>query len=200
MNTPEQAIAVAARQSAHGPRYGTGECLMRVHDAYGVPSDGTHDAATAWLRSRFKHPKPADAGARPAWLAGIPRGALLYWTGGTHGYGHIAICAGHGMMWSTDIRRPGYFDLVPIEEVQRLWRLELVGWAEDVDGVHVFTPPHPHPLVRAVVHAAPGLERRRAMERLAAHGAPKPAGQARAWLRADDNKRRILDSLHGLVS
>lgn len=193
VNTPEQALAVCANQSAHGPRFGTGECLRQVRTAYGVPSDGTPDAATAWLRAKAKHAAPAD-------LATIPRGAVLFWTGGTHGFGHVAIAAGHGMMWSTDIRRPGYFDLVPIADVARLWRLTFVGWAEDVDGAHVFTPRPAHPLIRAVIHAAPGEERRAAMQRLADHGNPKAAGQARAWLRADANRQRILSTLHKAVS
>jgi hypothetical protein len=189
----ETAIAHCAHQSAHGPRFGTGECQRQTRRAYQVESNGTPDASTDWSLSEYQHRPPAD-------LRTIPRGALLAWTGGTHGHGHRAICAGNGLMWSTDSRRPGYYDLVPIEEPAKRWGLKFVGWTEDIDGVHVFTPPHPHPLVKAAVHAEPGDERRAAMQRLAENGPPRLAAKARVWLKADQDKHRILTDLHRVVT
>lgn len=190
--SPEQAIANAANQSAHGPTYGVGECLWRVHDAYGVPSNGTHDAAAMWAASTAKH------GQTDPHL--IPRGAPVFWTGGTHGYGHVAIGAGAGRCWSTDILRPGRFDLVDIDLIRRQWGLRLVGWTEDIDGVHVFTPRQPHPLVKAALDATPGPARVAAMQRLAAHGQPAMAAKARVWLKAHANQARVVGDFRQAVS
>jgi hypothetical protein len=119
------AIIAARTQSQNGPQFGEGECLMRVHDCYGIgalfPS-----AAAGWTGARMKHPT-ADP-------AVIPRGYPVWWTGGSHGFGHVAIAAGNGMCWSSDIRRIGFFDLVPIDEIHAKWGLTLVGWTEDLNG------------------------------------------------------------------
>jgi len=133
-NTPEQAIANAAAQSVNGPVYGSGQCLMRVRLAYGVTTT-IPNAAASWAASTHKHPTTDPAS--------IPRGVPIYWTGGSHGYGHVAIATGDGNCWSTDIRRTGYFDLVPITEIHAKWGLTLVGWTDDVNGVVVNTTEDP---------------------------------------------------------
>ncbi|RNL63659.1 hypothetical protein EFK50_07910 [Nocardioides marmoriginsengisoli] len=107
-------------------------CLKMVRGCYGVPAKA-EDAATAWADAEHRHPE-----ANP--LA-IPYGAPVFWTGGSKGHGHIAISTGNGECWSTDIKRPGYFDHVRIAEIERKWGLKLVGWAEDVNGVRIWTAP-----------------------------------------------------------
>jgi hypothetical protein len=140
--TPAQAAAACARQSTRGPSFGIGECKLRVRLAYNVPSDGSPSAAVAWTRTQYRHPVPAD-------LASIPDGALLWWTGGSHGFGHVAIKWGTvrgadgrfaAACWSTDLRRAGRFDRVPVADVHARWGLTLAGWSEDIDGVRVLTP------------------------------------------------------------
>lgn len=128
--TIEAAIAACAAQSAHGPAFGKNECQMRVRLAYRVPSDGTPTAAADWHNSKRKH-----ATANPY---AVPRGGVLAWTGGSTGAGHRAIATGDGRCWSTDIRRIGHFDLVPISEIHARWGLTFVGWTEDIDGVTVW--------------------------------------------------------------
>jgi hypothetical protein len=64
----------------------------------------------------------------------VPRGYPVFWSGGSAGHGHIAIAAGDGACWSTDIRRPGYFDRVPIDEIRTAWGLTLLGWTTDLNG------------------------------------------------------------------
>lgn len=132
--TPREALQAARDQSAHGPRFGVNECKMRTRLLYGIPSDGSPSAAAAWVRCRFKHTPTTP-------LRDIPKGALVWWLGGAAGHGHVALYAGGGQVWSTDIDRPGYFDLVPVLEVARRWpSLTLVGWSEDIDGVRVIRP------------------------------------------------------------
>ena len=61
----------------------------------------------------------------------------VFWEGGSASHGHIAISAGNGFCWSTDIRRTGFMDRVPIDEIHAKWGLTLLGWTEDINGVTV---------------------------------------------------------------
>lgn len=121
------------RSKSHTPTSAVGMCLREVRECFGVPSDGTPDAATAWLNAEHKH---HETDPRK-----IPRNVPVFWTGGSHGHGHIAISTGWlGRCWSTDIERPGYFDRVDIALIGGRWGLTLVGWTEDLDGVRVYKP------------------------------------------------------------
>lgn len=175
--TVNEALSAAHEQSRYGPTFGTNECKMRTRLLYAVPSDGTPDATAAWHATDHKH----DIGDVDA----IPRGALVWWLGGTPtrsnpaGHGHVAICAGSGRVWSTDIKRPGRFDLVDIEVISASWpRLRLVGWSEDIDGVRVIAAPRP---------LDGRLARARALLRVIAREGITPTRRARA--------RRALDAL-----
>ncbi len=127
--TPAQALTAARTQSRYGPAFGVGECKRRVRELYNVPSDGAGSAAIAWTRTRHRHTFVDQA---------PPPGALIWWLGGAHDYGHVALYAGDGQVWSTDIKRGGYFDLVPVHTIVTSWpSLRLVGWSEDIDGVRV---------------------------------------------------------------
>lgn len=132
------AIAAARHQSHDGPQFGTGECQMRVHDCYDIPSigdfdrDGMADAEDAWKFATKKHPGDQHP----------PRGYPVFWGGGSHDNGHVAISAGRDSsgvthIWSTDIRRPGYFDYVPLSEITQRWGLPYLGWTEDYDGYQI---------------------------------------------------------------
>lgn len=107
-------------------------CQMFTRMAFGVPSDGTPTAAAGWARAKYKHPETNPLN--------IPRGAAVYWTGGSSGAGHAAVSRGNGMVWGTDLVRDGQVDVYPIEAVHARWGLTLVGWTEDVDGVRVWEP------------------------------------------------------------
>lgn len=116
-----------------------GWCLVFVRTCYDVPA-GVRSAADSWRMADHKHPT-SDPHA-------IPRGVPVFWLGGSHGFGHIAVSAGGGMCWSTDLRRPGKVDKVPIDDVRRLWGLQLAGWAEEVNGqrvVELVPDPAPRP-------------------------------------------------------
>lgn len=130
-NTPEQAIQKAAALK-DGPKFGAGLCLRMVRTCYGVPAQAP-DATAAWVNAKLKH-RTTDPDT-------IPRGAPIFWTGGSQGHGHIAIATGNGHCWSTDILRPGYFDHVPIDLIRTKWGLPLVGWTEDLNSVRVWTKP-----------------------------------------------------------
>lgn len=127
--TPTQALARAHNQSRNGPQFDLGMCLRETRKLYDVPSR-YDDAADAWRATRHRI-DPDRA----------PRGALVWWTGGSAGHGHVALYAGDGLCWSVDIRRRGYFDLVPVAEVNRQWNLSLAGYSLDINGVQVVPDP-----------------------------------------------------------
>lgn len=135
--SPLAAVAAARFQSEHGPIIigpdgsHVGWCKWAVRRLYDVPSDGSASAAEAYFRTKLRH-----AGGEFS----IPIGVPVWWTGGRNGHGHVAISAGRGKVWSTDIKRGGYFDLVPIDEITTSWGLRFEGWSEDMDGVRVWEP------------------------------------------------------------
>ncbi|HEY5443655.1 MAG TPA: hypothetical protein VIJ87_04130, partial [Pyrinomonadaceae bacterium] len=96
VRSPEEAIATAREWSRNGTNFGSGHCLVAVRSAYNIgPKYGT--ASASWWAADHKH--RVDGG-----LA-VPRGVPVYWTGGSHGFGHIALSVGGGVCLSTDWKR-----------------------------------------------------------------------------------------------
>ncbi len=81
------------------------------------------DAATAWRNAMHRH-----AGDRHP-----PRGAMVYWTGGSHGYGHIAVSLGGGQIRSTDAGGAGRVATVDLSWPEYKWGLTYAGWADNVN-------------------------------------------------------------------
>lgn len=124
--SPGQAIANARRTKT----FEEGKCLVFVREMFGVAARDP-SAAAAWRLTKFKH--PVRSGAQ------TPRGAPVYWIGGSEGNGHIAIATGNGNCWSSDAGGSGIVAKVNIDELTERWSaLRFQGWAEDVNGVRVF--------------------------------------------------------------
>lgn len=138
----EQAIARAQFQSAHGPPFGAGQCMMRTRMLYDAPAigdfdgDGSPDAEDGWKFAKLKHPFHGDYSA-------VPRGVPFWWSGGSHDNGHVVVTLGGGLCESTDIKRTGFYDQVSLSRIHEQWGLTPLGWTEDIDGVRVWTPPLP---------------------------------------------------------
>lgn len=136
----EQAIARARHQSAHGPQYGKGQCMMRTRQLYDAPAigdydgDGSPDAEDGWKFAKFKHPFNGD-------YSSVPRGVPFWWSGGSNDNGHVAPTEGGSRCMSTDIIRTGYYDDVPLALIAQKWGLKPLGWTEDIDDIRVWTPP-----------------------------------------------------------
>lgn len=128
MRTPIQAVAWAVKEHLTPSRDWTGMCLMFVRTCFGVaalyPSAGV-----AWQHTTRRHTTTP------------PPGVPVWWTGGRSGYGHVAISAGSGYVWSTDAVRRGKVDRVSIGSITRNWGLSYQGWSEDINDVRVYTPP-----------------------------------------------------------
>jgi hypothetical protein len=123
--------ALRAEADSYNP---IGYCLQQCRIWAGIPARYP-DAATAWRNANDKH-----RDRKP------PRGAAVYWTGGSRGYGHIAISLGGGKVRSTDAAGAGRVATRTIGWFDRNWSsLTYAGWAWDINEV---TIPHRKPPTR----------------------------------------------------
>ena len=111
------------RSAARSDSYEPGHCLEWSRERADIPAVYP-DAATAWTHASGK--RPGDR--RP------PAGAAVYWTGGSQGYGHIAISVGGGRVRSTDAPGQGRVATVPLRWVEREWGLRYAGWSNSING------------------------------------------------------------------
>lgn len=195
--TPDQAIDHCSRQSKGGPAFAVGTCKKQCRLAYAVPSDGTGSAAEAWRQTDYRLNVAGDQ---------APRGALLWWTGGSNDYGHVAIADGKGGVWSTDILRNGYFDHVPFAKIGSKWpSLRFVGVSRDIDGVLVVPvapmPPAPEkPAVAEPTLADCAIALDRIGATMANPAAKRDVEHAEQLLRevADSGRVRVPTTLAGV--
>jgi len=112
-------------------RWPEGYCLQWVRTCFDV---GSHfgSASDAWEGADYKH--PTERGSA------VPRATPCYWTGGSQGYGHIALGVGKGYCLSTDAGGAGKVAKVKIDLLTARWGLNFRGWAEDVNEVRVKNP------------------------------------------------------------
>jgi len=115
-------VAAARRSSVNVP----GHCLEWSREQAGIPSKYT-DAATAWEHAIGR--RPADGNPPP--------GAAVYWTGGSSGYGHIAISVGDGKVRSSDAGGTGRVATVRINRLSSEWNLQYAGWASSINGYRI---------------------------------------------------------------
>lgn len=117
MSTAEQAIA-----RARGIKSWTvGMCDQFVARMYGFDSSGYATAVKNWQATPNNLKHPGD------WNA--PAGALMYWSGGSTGAGHVAISLGNGSIISTDATGPGIVGQVPARLPTDKWGHPYLGWA-----------------------------------------------------------------------
>jgi hypothetical protein len=114
-------------------RWEQGFCLQWVRSAFSVDSRFA-SASVAWREAKRKH--PTNSGRH------CPRNVPVWWTGGSQGFGHVAISVGDGRCLSTDAGGPGRVAKVDIDALTRRWGLNFQGWSEDINDVRVYDP-HP---------------------------------------------------------
>jgi hypothetical protein len=111
-----------AASARHSHRNKPGYCLQWARTRAGIP--GRY--ATAADAARHAHGK--HLGSRP------PAGAAVYYTGGSHGYGHIAVSVGGGQVRSTDSGGSGHVATVGYRWPVSHWHLHYAGWANNING------------------------------------------------------------------
>lgn len=99
-----------------------GMCGQFCAAAYGYGFSGYRDAVAQWQATPLSLRHEGERNA--------PRGALLFWSGGSQAHGHVAISDGAGNVWSIDISGPGTVSRVPAGTITSRWGLPYLGWAE----------------------------------------------------------------------
>lgn len=114
-----------------------GRCLQYVRTWLEIPAHWP-SASRAWTEADHRH-----TNRNP------PKGAPVFWTGGSHGYGHIALSTGGGYVRSTDAPVAGWVRTMPLSWFDTHWpSLHFVGWAEDLNEQRISwlsTTPAPSP-------------------------------------------------------
>lgn len=120
-----EAVANANRFSRNAP----GMCLMYTRTWLEIPG-GTVDAITAWHNAKHKHIQGRDRDAQHP-----PKGAPVFWGGGSAGHGHIALAVNDHMGRSTDTASTGAVGTRDGDWWRVNWGLPYLGWTEDLNGV-----------------------------------------------------------------
>lgn len=138
MRTVREARLFIKGYIRNGRRFPKGECQIRCHDAYNIPTDGTPNAYQAWLKSKHKF--------HDQWIPG----AFAYWAKIVDGKpgppGHVAICAVYkGIVFSTDTKfvngktvyAPGEgWGRIPLTGIHEIWPDHVfLGFSLDNDGM-----------------------------------------------------------------
>lgn len=118
----EQTASSAEQSTSNPPGY----CLQWSRERASIGALQP-DAATAWQHAFNRHP----GNRKP------PRGAMVYWLGGSHGYGHIAVSLGNGKVRSTDSGGSGRPATVDLGWPEAHWGLSYAGWADNVNDVAI---------------------------------------------------------------
>ena len=125
--TPAEAVAWALGQVDNPSDDYSAMCLSFTSKAYGFGGSGVESAADYWGDTWHGHASDRTP----------PLGALPCWTGGSSGWGHIAVVVDDGdghadrvRIASNDIERQGKIDVVPLSQIEESWGLPYKGWAE----------------------------------------------------------------------
>jgi hypothetical protein len=119
---------------AHTQWHPNGMCAQFTRSCFGVGAL-YGSARLQWLNAQHKH--------RTSDPLSIPAHVPVYWSGGSRGYGHVAFSVGGGLCRSTDWTSGGHVSVARISSIHAAWGHTLVGWAEDINRVRIWTPPKP---------------------------------------------------------
>lgn len=122
-NDAEQTAQSAEKSTSNDPGY----CLQWSRERAAIGSKYP-DATTAWKNTKAQR-HPGDTNP--------PRGAMCYWTGGSKGYGHIAVSLGGGKIRSSDAGGSGRPATVDLTWPATYWGLPYAGWADNVNDVNI---------------------------------------------------------------
>lgn len=130
------AVDVAQQDAANGTPFGVNACWVFVRKALGYadPIPGYGSASQAWMQVK------ARGGTYTSQTP--PAGVPVFWTGGSSGYGHVAISNGNGQVYTTDFDgasnkwvMDGKVHLASIDQINKASpSLHYAGWATEVNG------------------------------------------------------------------
>src|SRR5215510_2665020 len=116
----DEAVANAKRYTTCTP----GMCLKYVRTWLEIGSREM-DAISAWNTAKHKHPGDTSP----------PRGAPVFWKGGSHG--HIALAVNNDMARSTDTASTGLVNTKDLSWWSANWGQTYLGWTEDLNGTTI---------------------------------------------------------------
>ena len=122
---PDSGIRTVSHRLAYYQVHGaprSNQCAAAVRAALNAPMQGLASAADVW------HAVPSHQRRRTH----APRGAIVYWTGGSSGYGHTCFALGDHLELSVDVvpGKPGAAGVVPFSWFEAHWpRLTYAGWS-----------------------------------------------------------------------
>jgi hypothetical protein len=117
-----ETVAAAEASSYNVP----GQCLGWTREQADIPSL-YDDAASAWEHATDRHPGDTTP----------PKGAAVYWLGGSSGHGHVAISLGDGRVRSSDAGGYGVVGTIQLQRLTREWGLEYAGWSDSINGYRI---------------------------------------------------------------
>ncbi|MEP9362357.1 CHAP domain-containing protein [Nocardioides sp. CN2-186] len=122
-NSDAAQTVAAAKASAYNV---PGQCLGWSREQADIPSR-YQSAADSWEHATGRHRGDMTP----------PKGAAVYWLGGSYGYGHVAISVGHGMVRSSDAGGAGVVATISVRRLTREWHLTYAGWAPSINGYRI---------------------------------------------------------------
>lgn len=128
-----------------GKSYGVGWCQKFTNEIFQTGSvgdwdgDGDADAVDGWNKAKA-HGNVVPA-SKISKLSTIPAGVMLYWSGGSRGYGHAAVGVGGGKMVSTDLPTTGRVGKVAISMAHDRWGLTFLGYVTVEGNGHTLVQP-----------------------------------------------------------
>ena len=119
LNTSSALNFASGQTQGKGSENWSEMCDHFVGRCYGYSASGYASANAHWdaIPAKYKH-----SGNNP------PAGALVFWSVGD--FGHVALSVGGGKVASTDIKRQGHVDVVPISLVATKWNARYRGWTD----------------------------------------------------------------------
>jgi GH25 family lysozyme M1 (1,4-beta-N-acetylmuramidase) len=118
--SPVATIWHALINCASTDTWAVGMCGQFCAAMYGYGFSGYNDAVAQW--------QATPLGLRHTGAGDPPAGALVFWSGGSAGHGHVAIADGTGYIWSIDISGPGTVSRVLTGTISSRWGLKYLGW------------------------------------------------------------------------
>ena len=114
--------------------YGSGLCLQAVDRALQKPLSDRPGFYTYALRALETVPA-----ANRHYDRTPPKGAIVFFSAGRNGYGHICISVGGGNVVSTDIPSSGRVGVTSISAIEKAWGRKFLCWTNWVMGYNVTT-------------------------------------------------------------
>jgi hypothetical protein len=127
--TKKRLVKRARNAVTKGTWFGPGQCLKSVRTLAGAEG-GTYDAVAGWNKAKYK--RRGQYG---------PAGTFEWWSGGSHGHGHVAVSIGkingRYRCVTLDYLRHGRMNITDTANISKNWHLHHLGYTTDINNMWV---------------------------------------------------------------